>query len=299
MSELIPVLALAEGAPRGGCRRSTGRSAVVSFSSRSAVVSFSPPFNLPSSSRSLLQALMPPNYRSQPPSTGPSSPPASQASGHRSPSQIYSEVSIEDPSFLSEDPSNTSSAPDDVDSLAGASPTEVEERALELLAHDTDDESPLPRFSAADIPRRLPAGSQEKEARDGAVAFLRKCVKDAESTDWMFETPEVFGPPVALDTRRGEGGGKGTVWLDEAFNIESYGSESDGSEYPVFFGDDDGGTSVGLEFMDLAPSGMASGIGGIPFLRDGEEERAGGGFGGGGRSRTGGLVRRVSEMAVM
>lgn len=286
---------------RGDCSRSRGAGTVVASSP-------SPSFLLPSLADPGLKAfyrvlgLMPtpnPGYRNHTPSTGPSLAPSPSAS------QIYSEVSIDDPSFLSEDPSNTSSDPGDTDSLAAASPTEVEERALELLALDTDDESATPRFSAASIPRKLPTGSEEKEGREAAVAFLRKCVKDAEGTDWMYETPCVFGPPVALDTRRGEGGTggegvNGTAWIDEAFNIESYGTESGESDYPAFFGDDDGGTSVGLEFMDLAPSGITSGIGGgIPFLRDGEEERAGGGFGGGGRSRTGGLVRRVSEMAVL
>lgn len=120
------------------------------------------------------------------------------------------------------------------------------------------------------------------------MGFLRACVEEAEGTDWMFTTPSVFSPPAPLDPRNqvGGNGGEGKGWLEDAFNIESYGSE-EGEEYPAFFGSEEG-----LEGMDLG--GEERGEAGMPFLREGEEGFEGAGFGEGRR----GLVSRVGEMVV-
>jgi hypothetical protein len=213
--------------------------------------------------------------------SGSLSPPPSTASPS---SQIYSESLADDPSFLSEDPSTASSSAldhADADSLVDASPEEVEARALELLtldsaadlSHTADEGS---KVTISDIPRCLPVTTEGRnDGQANAVAFLRKCVQEAEDTDWMFNrTPAVFGPPRVLDPRaaygQGEEDGSGLAhWLDTAFNLESYQPDDH----------DDGATTVeledsgraGLEFRDLAPSGFGGGYG-TPYVREGEAD---------------------------
>lgn len=254
--------------------------------------------------------LFPDRYRGQRgPSTAPSlSPRATTSSPAPSPADASDS---EAPSFVSE-PSNTSTDQGDTDSLIDASPAEVEARALEFL-HDDLAPHPLaaqmlgaaeaqdalgPRITAADLPRRIPKGAeQQDEQQQHAVAFLRKCVDDAQDTDWMFATPPVFAAPGKLDPRGGDAvtrdAADGTAWLDDAFNMESYPAFGDENEHES--SDEQGG----LQFMDLGAE-MEGGFGhtGTPFLRREDENAAGAGFGPGGRGRTGGIVRGVSAMAM-
>lgn len=247
--------------------------------------------------------------------------------------EIYSEPPSEDPSFLaSDDPSNTSDRAD-VDSLADASPEEVERRALDLLAMESEEsllgsssknevveilpDAKYYHLSARDLPR-IPNLEPDEEAIavHAAQAFLRKCVADAENTDWMYETPAVFGSPLPLDPRRGEEGmggaeGSGKEWMNTAFNLESYrrtaygsysdttaedGEEMEDQDQTTYYDEED--TATGLEFLDIASTGMSNEVYGTPYLRDGEEDAAGAGFGGKRSVRTGALSRGVSLMAV-
>lgn len=270
----------------------------------------------------------------------------SQPISNASPSQVYSEPRIpsEEPSYLSSD-NGTSSDTAEVDSLADASEEAVEQRALDLLAlqdegllfgNSTNSTTAVGgsaggttvKFTAKDVPRKqVPLEGEAKEGVENALAFLRRCVMEAEASDFIYKTPLVFGPPLKLDGRKGAGEGElnmigggdnveeGTAWLDTAFNIESYGhqggpSSSGGSStaggrergreaegegeyeegYTTFFDETEGGlagATGGLAYMDLEPGGMVGGAG-MPFLREGEEEMVGGGFGlGGGGSRRG------------
>ncbi|KAK4699782.1 hypothetical protein P7C70_g6475, partial [Phenoliferia sp. Uapishka_3] len=256
------------------------------------------------------------------PSTAPSmSPRANTSSPAPSPADASDS---EAPSFISE-PSNTSTDQADTDSLIDASASEVEARALEFL-HDDSAPHPLsssstllhhsaqtaaeiaariaalgPSIGLNDLPRKIPKSIEQQEEQQAfAVAFLRKCLDEAEDTDWMYRTPPAFAAPGALDPRGGDSAtkdaGDGTAWLDDAFNLESYPAfEDEGAEEGHAL--DEGGG--GLQFMDLGGESQFGGPStGTPYLRDGEENSVGAGFGTGGRGRTGGLTRGVSEMAM-
>lgn len=177
-------------------------------------------------------------------------------------------------------------------------------------------------LTAWDLPRKLPKGLEaQADAQGRAVAFLKQCVAEAEDVDWVQATPPVFGAPGALDPRGGSGEAGdadaaregGTVWLDRAFNLESFPAFGAGSS--AFGGSEEGEGDQeqeqevevevemegGLEFMDLGvgADSLQGGLFGTPYLRgDGEADAAGAGFGAGGRGRTGGLVRGVSQMAM-
>jgi hypothetical protein len=223
---------------------------------------------------------MPPQYRRST-STSPRS-----ASEHSSPSQIYSESLPDEPSFLSEEPSglsNDSASLQHQDSLLDASPEQVEARALELLALDSNNTSTLnqPQLSALDLPRPLPPASAPPEvqqaAQQAAVAFLRTQLQQADDTDWQFSTPAVFGPPRVLDPRASgsnddeDDGTAGCArWMDSAFNLESYGQPklSEEDEAPVEM-------EGSGQFGDLAPPQGFGGTYGITFVREEEGDPAG------------------------
>lgn len=223
---------------------------------------------------------MPPQYRRS------STASPRSASEHSSPSQIYSESLPDNPSFLSEDPSglpDESASLQHQDSLLDASPEQVEARALELLALDSNKSSTLiqPQLSALDLPRPLPPASAPPEvqqaAQQAAVAFLRTQLQQADDTEWQFSTPAVFGPPRVLDPRAqssNDDDDEGTAgcarWMDSAFNLESYGHPDlvEEEELPVEM------EGAG-QFGDLAPAQGFGGAYGMTFVREEEGDPAG------------------------
>lgn len=154
-------------------------------------------------------------------------------------------------------------------SLRGRSPSEVEHRALALLA--------LPAHPAVVPPRPVPASAREPtdgknenepdvvaRKKQAAIEYLSRMLDEAERDDWTFipRTPRVFGPPDPVRIRddhrsgrrqhgraldlgedvgaaAGEGGegfeylGAGsTPWPDRAFNLERYGLQEYEAEAP-------------------------------------------------------------------
>ncbi|BGP14201.1 hypothetical protein JCM10213_001412 [Rhodosporidiobolus nylandii] len=171
----------------------------------------------------------------------------------------------EDYSFQSEAPSATydpdadaslaSTSPgggvggEDDDSLANASFSEVEARALEFLASSPPASSTdAPSLSAGfdlltslRLPRKVPTlPAEQLEAQTRAVEFLRKRLEDAERDDWMYGTPAGFGGGGgggAGERREAEGEGE-VGWADQAFNVARYQVEEDwAQEDPVRFGE--------------------------------------------------------------
>ncbi|GAA5954509.1 hypothetical protein JCM21900_005972 [Sporobolomyces salmonicolor] len=144
-----------------------------------------------------------------------------------------------------------------VDSLANASWSEVEARALEFLASSPPTaEQELKHtgggLDAFDLPRKVPSlPSEQLEAQRKALDFLRKKLDDADKDDWRYPTPAVFGPPKPLGLRTATGGmvgperGReheeginwdegtrdGSNWMDRAFNLERY--QVDGLSQPM------------------------------------------------------------------
>ncbi|BGP55507.1 hypothetical protein JCM8202_000605 [Rhodotorula sphaerocarpa] len=153
------------------------------------------------------------------------------------------------------------------DSLRGRSPSEVEHRALALLA--------LPAHPAVVPPRPVPASAREPtdgqnenepdvvaRKKQAAIEYLSRMLDEAERDDWTYPTPRVFGPPDPVRIRddhrsgrrqhgraldlgedvgaaAGEGGegfdqlGAGsTPWPDRAFNLERYGLQEYEAEAP-------------------------------------------------------------------
>ncbi|GAA5879233.1 hypothetical protein JCM8547_003939 [Rhodosporidiobolus lusitaniae] len=133
-------------------------------------------------------------------------------------------------------PSSSSPGNRSVDSLADASFSEVEARALEFLAdapppppgHEHQPQHPPPTAFdlLADFPLKKPSSpADEADAHASAVRFLRKQLDDAD--DWTHPTPPAFDLPLPLDlSSRSGGGGEGTAagggWSDQAFNLERF-----------------------------------------------------------------------------
>ncbi|KAM0754599.1 hypothetical protein T439DRAFT_117413 [Meredithblackwellia eburnea MCA 4105] len=241
------------------------------------------------------------------------------------------------PGDISAPASTTTGADDDhaeTDSLIDATQEEVEARAQEFLQDElaphplslpsgsgnrisaamADEEARLaslgPKISLNDLPRKIPKSAEQQEDQQHfAVAFLRKCIEDADETEWMYETPSVFAPPTAMDPRGGEGdviagpkggpNGEGAAWMDHAFNLDGYPTPSEAADSIEDYDEVVQMENVGMQFMDT-DVGAAAGPSrshGTPYIRDsGEEDAIGAGFGMGGRTH--GLVRRVSEMAM-
>ncbi|GAA5982010.1 hypothetical protein JCM5350_000612 [Sporobolomyces pararoseus] len=141
------------------------------------------------------------------------------------------------------------------DSLAGQPYNEVERVALEFisnppLSHQQQLQQLGGGLDPFDLPRP-PTGSLTKEElkdlESKAMEFLKKKLQDAEQDDWMYPTPQVFGPPKPLGLRNAPGiGGSGNAggairgrefeegvgwddkdangsdWIDRAFNLERY-----------------------------------------------------------------------------
>ncbi|GAA5843205.1 hypothetical protein JCM11251_001681 [Rhodosporidiobolus azoricus] len=129
------------------------------------------------------------------------------------------------------------------DSLADASYSEVEARALDFLASSPPSTEPsaLPAaFDALDdLPRKLPTlPADQLEGHLKAVEFLRRRLDDAEGDDWMYRTPAVFDAPATVEAKgsstRSEAEdemlGEPLTWTDRAFNLERYGVADSSAE---------------------------------------------------------------------
>ncbi|GAA6000170.1 hypothetical protein JCM10207_007888 [Rhodosporidiobolus poonsookiae] len=161
--------------------------------------------------------------------------------------QSYAGTHDEDYSFQSDEPSQAypveeaegdvslSSATSDhsVDSLANASFSEVEARALEFLGSSPPSDAPVSLAAGnldflASFPRKLPSSPTEQDAgRAKAVEFLRSKLDEAERDDWRYPAPPVFGPPPPLGLRQSsdeqlEPGGTAASTADQAFNLERH-----------------------------------------------------------------------------
>ncbi|GAA5881190.1 hypothetical protein JCM3774_000648 [Rhodotorula dairenensis] len=143
-----------------------------------------------------------------------------------------------DASLASSSPADsTSSSPD---SLADAPAADVEAKATALLAmlSTVVPAVPHPGFEWHQVPRQVPTQPGEQEdARRGALDFIGKMLEKADRDDWMYKTPEVFGPPRPLRLREGasdrfeadqeigrfaRGGPPAAPWQDDCFNLDSY-----------------------------------------------------------------------------
>ncbi|GAA5844188.1 hypothetical protein JCM5353_000277 [Sporobolomyces roseus] len=135
-----------------------------------------------------------------------------------------------------------------VDSLAGANWQDVEQIVLESISNAPPTRQQELRelgggVDAFDgLPRKLTGMGREEliEAEKRAMDYLKKMVEDSDQDDWMYPTPQVFGPSKSLGLRsdqekgpergrEGEEGvgwddkdGNGPAWMDRAFNLERY-----------------------------------------------------------------------------
>lgn len=145
---------------------------------------------------------------------------------------------VHDASLASSSPADsTASFPD---SLANASAADVEAKAQALLAMPSTaiPPAPQPGFDWFELPRRTPTLPHEQEtARRHALDYISKMLEKADRDEWMYKTPEVFGPPRRPRLREGgsnrsevdeeagifaRGVPSATVWHDGCFNLESY-----------------------------------------------------------------------------
>lgn len=234
-------------------------------------------------------------------------------------------------SFLSDLPSATSDdAHSEPDSLADASPEQVQDRALAFLTQSPKSSqllnklNPLSQSSLAqagaldpftDIPRKQPTTEQAKQdAHADAVAFLRKCLAAVDETSWQYHTPAPFDPPQSLGPkaqREDTDGlaGQDDDWPDSGFNLASYptppGAEpreqlvegAGGAEGG--WADDDGEVPQRVTMEEGGNRFGESGVDGFdrtqPQASGGAEATFGGATSWGAR---GSLVRRVSELGM-
>ena len=247
-------------------------------------------------------------------------------------SQAYDESFAEGPSFLSDMPSATSDdAISEPDSLADASPAEVEARAVAFLNEAQTSSGVINQLNKLstnslqqaggldpfNLPRKQPTTDQAKhEAHKDALAFLRRCLAAVDDTSWQYYTPPPFDPPHALGpkARTEETDGlraRDEDWPDSAFNLASYptppGAEPNERlvEPGVDEGEWDAEDGKVPKRVDMEQSGMGFGDSGVDGFEVGRFER--GGYDGGGEARLGeatswgarsSLVRRVSELGM-
>ncbi|GAA5946662.1 hypothetical protein JCM3765_000336 [Sporobolomyces pararoseus] len=141
------------------------------------------------------------------------------------------------------------------DSLAGQPYNEVERVALEFisnppLSHQQQLQQLGGGLDPFDLPRPPTSSLTKEELKEleaKAMEFLKRKLQDADQDDWMYPSPQVFGPPKPLGLRNAPGmGGSGTAggsirgrefeegvgwddkdgngsdWIDRAFNLERY-----------------------------------------------------------------------------
>ncbi|GAA6053793.1 hypothetical protein JCM3770_003039 [Rhodotorula araucariae] len=125
--------------------------------------------------------------------------------------------------------SSTASTPD---SLANASFTDIEARALEFLSASPPSAAPIAGFRLEDLPRAVPTTALERdEAHAAALDFLRRSLDEAEKDEWRHRTPAVFAAPSAPASATGAPADALNVglddaaerpWQDRAFNVECW-----------------------------------------------------------------------------
>ncbi|TNY19442.1 hypothetical protein DMC30DRAFT_304109 [Rhodotorula diobovata] len=127
--------------------------------------------------------------------------------------------------------SSTSSSPD---SLADASFSTIEARALEFLGTSPPSTGPVAGFRLEDLPRPVPPTPHERdEAHAAALDFLRQSLDEADKDEWRYRTPAVFAAPSAAAPSAGAGARTDALnvglddaaaqpWQDRAFNPERW-----------------------------------------------------------------------------
>ncbi|GAA5982365.1 hypothetical protein JCM11641_006958 [Rhodosporidiobolus odoratus] len=111
-----------------------------------------------------------------------------------------------------------------VDSLANATFSEVEARALEFLASSPPSDTNAVSFEGlANLPRKIPTLPTERsEAQAQAVEFLRTRLEVADRDDWIYPTPPAFLSPTARNTQDEQDCQPEMGWTDRAFNLDRY-----------------------------------------------------------------------------
>ncbi|BGP48225.1 hypothetical protein JCM10450v2_004097 [Rhodotorula kratochvilovae] len=148
-------------------------------------------------------------------------------SSHPASSTASLEPDLLEPEASFSSSSSTASTPD---SLANASFTDVEARALEFLSASPPSTAPVAGFRLEDLPRAVPATPHERdEAHAAALDFLRRSLDEAEKDEWRYRTPAVFAAPGssamgahadALNIGLDEAAER--PWQDRAFNVERW-----------------------------------------------------------------------------